>query len=87
MSGNISYFPGKGQILSSFTDSKEKTIVPAVELLYQRLGEPAIPLAAFISSYEVYRQLAENGRIINGRVITIIDFTKLLTRKGCSLSI
>jgi len=69
-------FPEKGQILSSFTDSKEKTIVPAVELLYQRLGEPAIPLAAFISSYEVYRQLAENGRIINGRVITIIDFTK-----------
>ena len=54
----------------------KKSVVAATELLYQRLSEPDLPLTAFQSSIEVYRQLAEEGQITNDRVITIIDFTK-----------
>jgi hypothetical protein len=53
-----------------------KTVVSATELLYQRLSEPALPLAALKSSIEVYRRLTKEGQIINDKVITIIDFTK-----------
>src|SRR4030042_3067117 len=69
-------FLGEGKDESQFIAGNEKTVVAANELLYQHLSEPALPLAAFKSSIEVYRQLAEEGRIINDRVITIIDFTK-----------
>src|SRR4030043_2291795 len=65
---------GRGE--SHFIAGNEKTVVAATELLYQRLSEPALPFAAFKSSIEVHRRLAEEGRIINDRVITIIDFTK-----------
>src|SRR4030042_2563649 len=67
---------GGGKDESHFIAGNEKTVVAATELLYRRLSEPALPLAAFKSSIEVYRRLAEEGQIINDRVITIIDFTK-----------
>jgi len=54
----------------------EITVTAATEPLYQLLSEPDLPLAAFNSSIEVYRQLTEKGQIINDKVITIIDFTK-----------
>jgi hypothetical protein len=69
-------FVEEGMEKSHFTASNEKTVVPATELLYQHLGEPALPLEALKSSIEVHRRLAEEGQIINDRVITIIDFTK-----------
>jgi hypothetical protein len=56
--------------------AEENNVVPADELLYQRLGEPALPFVALTSAMEVYRHLAKNGQIINEKVITIIDFTK-----------
>ena len=69
-------FVEEGKDESPIIAGNEKTAVDATELLYQRLSEPALPLAAFISSIEVYRRLSEKEQIINDRVITIIDFTK-----------
>jgi hypothetical protein len=69
-------FVEEGKDESPIIAGNEKTAVDATELLYQRLSEPALPLAAFISSIEVYRRLSEKEQILNDRVITIIDFTK-----------
>jgi hypothetical protein len=69
-------FTEKAQNLPSFPNGKEGSNVSAVELLYQRLGESSLPLAAFKSSMEVYKRLAEEGTLVNKRVITVIDFTK-----------
>ena len=66
----------EGKDESHFIAVNEETVAAATEVLYQHLSEPALPLAAFKSSIEVYRRLAEEGQIINDRVITIIDFTK-----------
>jgi hypothetical protein len=65
-----------GKDESHFITGKEKTVETSYELLYQHLSEPDLPLAAFKSSIEVYKRLEEEGQITNGRVITIIDFTK-----------
>ena len=69
-----SFEEGKNE--SHFSTGYENTDIAATELLYQHLSEPALPLAAFKSSIEVYQRLAEEGQILNDRVITIIDFTK-----------
>jgi hypothetical protein len=69
-------FIEEGKDESRFIAGNKKTVVAATELLYHRLSEPALPLAAFRSSIEVYSRLAKEGQIINDRVITIIDFTK-----------
>ena len=69
-------FLEEGKDESPFIAGNKKTVVAAAEPLYLRLSEPALPLAAFKSSIEVYKRLAEEGQIINDRVITIIDFTK-----------
>jgi hypothetical protein len=69
-------FLEEGKDYSHFIARNEKTVIDATEPFYHHLNEPALPLAAFKSSIEVYKQLAEEGQITNDRVITIIDFTK-----------
>jgi len=74
----ITFYPSfeEGKNESHFSTENENRDIAAIELLYQCLSEPALPLAALKSSIEVYQRLEEEGQIINDRVITIIDFTK-----------
>ena len=58
------------------TSGKDNMTGPSVDLLYKRLGESDLPLAALKSSVNIYKRLTKEGQITNGNVITIINFNK-----------
>ncbi|MBN1413654.1 MAG: murein L,D-transpeptidase catalytic domain family protein [Bacteroidales bacterium] len=65
-----------GQDQLPFTTKEREANIPDIDLLYQRLNDPELPLAAFRSSMKVHRILVGKEQIINKNVITIIDFDK-----------
>lgn len=66
----------KGKDSAYSASGSQNDVIPADEVLYQQLGEPSIPAAAFKSFLNTYRRLVADGQIINSKVITLIDFTK-----------
>lgn len=53
-----------------------ESAVSNVELLYQMVSDPELPLTALKSAMNVHELLTETGKIKNRNVITLIDFSQ-----------